>query len=510
MKMGKFLCRGFLGISFALALLAGVHACKNNAGEREIILLHTNDSHGSILPVDGMGGMAERATFIKMVRKNNPYVLLVDAGDINTGQAVSNMFDARPDIEAYNFMGYDAVTAGNHEFDKPLEVLKKQMQWAEFPFVISNVTFENQLIGKENLIKELNGVKIGLFGLTTKNTSNVSVCAKDLVFSDELETARREVRALKKSGAEVIIGLVHLGFSETTPDFITSYKLAEQVEGIDILVDGHSHSFIQEPVRINHTWIVTANQSGNFVGKGSMKVKQGKMTGFVWQPVPMKGIAPDSVLLRRLNVYLEVAKKDLETIVGKAEQNFVLFEGERNIARYEESALGNLVADALKWKAEQLHLHVNFGLTNSGGIRAGLSAGTITKGEVMSVLPFSNVLEIVEMKGEQVCRLFDFIATVPPGNGAFAQVSKEVRVEYDREAGRVKGLSIEGKPVEKSRIYRMATCDYVAAGKDGYSAGLKENNRENTSRLLSDVVMEYIAYRETITPGTDGRIRIVK
>lgn len=187
-----------------------------------------------------------------------------------------------------------------------------------------------------------------------------------------------------------------------------------------------------------------------------------------------------------------------------------LFEGERNIARYEESALGNLVADALKWKAEQLHLHVNFGLTNSGGIRAGLSAGTITKGEVMSVLPFSNVLEIVEMKGEQVCRLFDFIATVPPGNGAFAQVSKEVRVEYDREAGRVKGLSIEGKPVEKSRIYRMATCDYVAAGKDGYSAGLKENNRENTSRLLSDVVMEYIAYRETITPGTDGRIRIVK
>ena len=115
----------------------GLYIYQNNR-EYQIILLNTNDSHGSILPVDSVGGMAERATFIRMVREKNPYVLLVDAGDINTGQAISNRADAKPDILAYNYMGYDAVTVGNHEFDKPLNVLLKQMQWAEFPFVTSN------------------------------------------------------------------------------------------------------------------------------------------------------------------------------------------------------------------------------------------------------------------------------------------------------------------------------------------------------------------------------------
>ena len=137
----------------------GLYIYQNNR-EYQIILLNTNDSHGSILPVDSVGGMAERATFIRMVREKNPYVLLVDAGDINTGQAISNRADAKPDILAYNYMGYDAVTVGNHEFDKPLNVLLKQMQWAEFPFVTSNIQRNGTPLGVEYLIKEIGGVKI--------------------------------------------------------------------------------------------------------------------------------------------------------------------------------------------------------------------------------------------------------------------------------------------------------------------------------------------------------------
>ena len=134
----------------------GLYIYQNNR-EYQIILLNTNDSHGSILPVDSVGGMAERATFIRMVREKNPYVLLVDAGDINTGQAISNRADAKPDILAYNYMGYDAVTVGNHEFDKPLNVLLKQMQWAEFPFVTSNIQRNGTPLGVEYLIKEIGG-----------------------------------------------------------------------------------------------------------------------------------------------------------------------------------------------------------------------------------------------------------------------------------------------------------------------------------------------------------------
>ena len=496
-----------LFIIVAVALL-----CWNCNGKvHELVLLHTNDSHGSILPMDGLGGMAERATFVRMVREKHAGVLLVDAGDLNTGQAISNMFDARPDIESYNYMKYDAVTVGNHEFDKPVTTLFRQMQWADFPFVISNISYQDKVLGVRYLVEKINGIKVGIFGLTTKYTKNISVYAQNMRFLDEVEVARKMVEQLKTQKVDVIIGLVHLGFTETTPDFITSCKLAERVSGIDILVDGHSHSYIEKPVRVNDTWIVTANQSGRFVGQGILKVKQGKLLDFDWEPVKITGFQPDSGLLHQLEPYIEAANKDLLTVVGEATEEFALFQNGENMARYQETALGDLVADALKWKADELNLKADFALINSGGIRDGLTAGKITKGEIFSILPFANELEVVSIKGADVRRMFDFIASVVPGNGAFAQISGEVKVVYDRQAQQVKSLMIGGQSIDNERIYQMATCDYVASGKDGYVNGLGYVlGREKTSRLLSEVLMDYIRLKGVISPQTDGRIQIIK
>ena len=123
-----------------------------------------------------------------------------------------------------------------------------------------------------------------------------------------------------------------------------------------------------------------------------------------------------------------------------------------------------------------------------------------------AVLPFDNVLEVVALSGSEVRRLFDYIASIPLGNGAFAQVSREVRVVYD--SGRVRTLTIAGRPIEDDKMYYMATCDYVAAGKDGYEAGLENiTGRENTSRSLSDVLIEYIQTKGKIIPRVDGRIK---
>ena len=303
-----------------------------------------------------------------------------------------------------------------------------------------------------------------------------------------------------------------MGFTETTPDFITSQKLAAQVDGIDILVDGHSHSYIEKPEKVNNTWIVTANQSGRYVGEGKLTVKDGKLIDFSWKPVLIKGFAPDTALLRLLEPFVDAANRDLNTVVGVATDEFALYKDGRNTARYGETALGDLIADAFKWKTvEELKLPADFGLTNSGGIREGFPAGEITKGNILTTLPFSNVLEVVALKGSDVRRLFDFLATVTPGNGAFAQVSKEVKVEYDRKNKKVVSLSINNKPVVDTMTYYMATCDYVAAGKDGYDAGLGEiTNRENTSLLIAEVVIDYIKAQGKITPETDGRIKIVK
>lgn len=510
MFTGKFaFLRSPLSSVLILLFVAfGFYRC--GVSEHELVLLHTNDSHGSVLSVDSLGGMAERATFIRMMRDKYVGVLLVDAGDLNTGQAISNMFDAHPDIEAYNYMGYDAVTAGNHEFDKPVTTLLQQMQWADFPFVISNVDYGDKALGVKYLIKQIDGVKVGIFGLTTKNTQNVSVHAKEVHFRDEVKTAREMVALLKAQKVDVIIGLVHLGFNKSTTDYVTSCVLADSVTGVDILVDGHSHSYIKEPVKVNNTWIVTANQSGRYIGKGILKVKDGRLTDFRWKPVQIKGFLPDTVLANRLQPYIEAANKDLLTVIGEASAEYALFENGVDMARYKEVALGNLVADALVWKAKELGLQTDFGLTNSGGIRDGLPAGKLTKGAVLAVLPFDNELEVVAMKGSDVCRLFDFLATVEPGNGAFAQVSAEVEVVYNSSDREVVSLKIKGQPVREDQVYYMATCDYVTAGKDGYDAGLGNiTGREKTSRLMSDVLIEYIRTCGVVTPRKDGRIRIL-
>ncbi|MCI5706763.1 MAG: 5'-nucleotidase C-terminal domain-containing protein [Odoribacter sp.] len=477
--------------------------------EQTIVLLHTNDSHGSILPVSGVGGMAERATVIDSLRKlYSNKILLLDAGDFNTGQAVSNMFCARPDILAYNYMKYDAVTLGNHEFDQPVDTLLQQMHLANFPFVISNVFYRGEPLGAETLVKEVNGVRVGLFGILTKATAQISVNVQDVTFVDEVEAARKAVKILQQQGVDLVIGIVHLGFTESTPEYITSQKLAAAVEGIDILVDGHSHSYIEKPLRVNETWIVTANQSGRFIGEGKVKVRSGDIISFDWKPLPVSNVHPHETLQAVLQPYVDVANKDLQTIIGEATDTFVLFHDKENLGRYGEVALGNLITDALKWKAEQLQLHVDFALTNSGGIREELHKGKVTKGDILSILPFGNELEVVSLKGDDVIKLFDFLATVELGRGTFPQVSKEVRVVFNRESKTVTSLTIGGKPIDRNRIYHMATCDYVAAGKDGYSAGLSNVvDQQKTSVLMAETLMEYIKQQGQVSPKTEGRIK---
>ncbi|MBR4012248.1 MAG: metallophosphoesterase, partial [Spirochaetaceae bacterium] len=206
--------------------------------EYKLTILHTNDHHGATLSKDGNYGLAERATFIKSVRAANENVLLLDAGDINTGSALSNMYAAEPDILAYNAMGYEAITFGNHEFDGSLEKLQKQMEISNCPFLAANITdSKGNFLGEPYIIKDYPGFRVGVLGLTTLRTLTIASPDKDLVFADEIETATEYVKLLKeKMNCDIIIVLGHLGdvLEESTQN--TSVKLAENVEGIDIIV----------------------------------------------------------------------------------------------------------------------------------------------------------------------------------------------------------------------------------------------------------------------------------
>ncbi|MDR0719627.1 MAG: 5'-nucleotidase C-terminal domain-containing protein [Treponema sp.] len=478
----------------------------------ELVLLHTNDHHGVVLPNNGRGGLARVAAYVKAVRATNPQVLLVDAGDINTGTALSNMFAAEPDILAYNLMGYDAAVFGNHEFDGDQAKLLKQLGQADFPFISSNIKTADgaYLGGTPYLVKRYDGFTVGLFGITTLRTKIIASPDKSLTFINEIEAAREMVDVLRnRERVDIVIGLTHIGDVKEDAGHITSPELAEAVPGIDIIVDGHSHSFFEAPKKVGDTYIVSANEWGKYVGHGKLSVRDGRLVSFVWAPVE---IAPDGDVAAMLEPYIKTADESLKEVVGEAAEAFVF--GNR-LTRYQETALGNMITDANVWYFKHVYnQEIDFAFHNGGNIRAELPKGPITQERLLTILPFENYLYIVSLKGSDIIELFNFIGAIPQGSGGFPQFSGEVRYTIDKtpgqEKGVVKDLFIGGAPVDPERMYRFCTNDYILGGGDGYAVMKKAENPFNTSLLLSYVVVEYIrAQNGIISPATDGRLTVI-
>ena len=481
----------------------------------ELMLLHTNDHHGSVLPNGGRGGLAERATYIKSVRAANGNVLLIDAGDINTGPALSNMFAAEPDLLSYNLIGYEAGTFGNHEFDGSLEKLNKQLALVNFPLVSSNIkTPDGKFLGgNQYLIKNYQGFRVGIFGITTLRTEIIASPDKSLTFIPEIKAALDVVDILRnREKVDIVIGITHIGDVAESDVHITSPILAASVPGIDIIVDGHSHSFFEEPKKVGDTFIVTANEWGKYVGEGRLSIKDGKLAGFDWKPVEINNsekqtFVPDPAVTALLAPYIEKSNASLKEVVGQAADTFVF--GNR-LTRYGETALGNMITDANVWYFRTVSgQNIDFAFHNGGNMPAELPKGPITREQILTVLPFENYLFIVSLKGSQILELFDYIATVPQGNGGFPQFSKEVRYTLDVPNKEIRDLTIGGAPVDPNKTYRFCTNDYLLGGGDGYTALTGSQDPFNTSLLLSYVVIEYInSQNGVITPSTDGRMQV--
>jgi len=477
----------------------------------ELVFLHTNDHHGSILPNNGQGGIAERATFIKSVRSENQNVLVLDAGDINTGPALSNMFGAEPDYKAYNLIGYDVATFGNHEFDGAMDKLNRQIALANFPYVCSNIKTPNGkfLGGRQYLVKDYDGFRVGIIGITTLRTLIIASPDKSLTFLPEIQAAQAAVDLLLvKEKVDFIIALTHIGDIQEGEGHVTSPMLAQAVKGIDIIIDGHSHTKFDKPVKAGNTWIVSANEWGKFVGQGKLGIVDGKIVDFEWTPVAIDGsYKPDADVTAMLTPYVEKANASLKEVVGQASDTFIF--GNR-LTRYQETALGNMICDANVWYFNNNGQNIDFAFHNGGNMRAELPKGPLTREQILTVLPFENYLFIVSLKGSQIIEFFNFIGTVPQGAGGFPQFSKEVRYTLNIPAKSITNLTIGGAPVDPNKTYRFCTNDYLLGGGDGYVILTQSQNPLNTSLLLSYVVIEYIASQKgIITPALDGRMTVV-
>ncbi|MBB6478633.1 bifunctional metallophosphatase/5'-nucleotidase [Spirochaeta isovalerica] len=502
-------------VMMAVGCASGPIAPKDE--EQHLVILNTNDHHGHPVafydyPADGMGGLPARATFVDEVRASNPNVLVVDAGDFNTGRPESNFFKAEADIIGYNMIGYDLLTMGNHEFDNDFATMQEQIAKSEFPWLCANVVNEDGSY-IENvqpyIIKEYPTFKVAVLGLMTKETEQTGNPANvgGYKFLDGVEVAKELVPKLQKK-ADIVIAVVHMGIYDETEG---SMRLAKEVPGIAMIVDGHTHTKTEEPVWVKNdvtgkdVAVVSSKHWGLFVGKTDLSFMNGEVTGldFVLQPINSETYEGRADIQAAMDSYVNKVDAVLSEVIGTATDVFP-----NDNTRKMETALGDIVTDSQKWFIENQGMECDFAFQNGGGIRATLADGEIQKQTVYEVLPFDNSIALIELKGSDVIALFDKAAT-NIGAGAMAQVSKEVKFVIDSASQTVAELKINGAPVDPGKVYKVALNSYLAAGGDGYGMLKNAVSYYDTSLMQRDAFIDYVIHLGgTISPMTDGRITI--
>jgi 5'-nucleotidase/UDP-sugar diphosphatase len=454
-------------------------SCSQTPGEKSLRLtiLHTNDHHGRFWEnKDGEYGLAARSTLIKRlkeeVEKSGGSVLLLDAGDVNTGVPQSDLLDAEPDFRGMNAIGYDAMAVGNHEFDKPLKtILKQQKQWAKFPFVSANIYYEKGgRVFPSHISKNIQGLNVVIFGLTTEDTPKKSrpENSQGLFFKPSVEEAKSLVPTLREK-ADVLIAVTHTGHypdGRHGADAPGDVSIARAAKGIDLIVGGHTQKPLFEPDIVNGTIIVQAYEWGKYVGKVDLEVRGKKVKLLNYQLIPVnlkdskERIPADKDILALLKPYKERGDKSLLIEIGNLDKEFI---GRRDIVRFQETNLGNLVSKSYKEKFK-----ADIGISNSGGIRDSLYPGKLTIENVYMVLPFAGEVVTAELKGSELKTYLEYITTqLTPGSGSFPQISG-VQGVLDKASGKFKSLKINGKNLNPTQTYKIALPEFIARGGDKY------------------------------------------
>ena len=267
-------------------------------GETLITILHTNDTHSQIEPIlendktyAGKGGVARRATLVRRIRKENPNTLLIDAGDVLQGTPYFNFYKGEVEYKAMSMIGYDAGTIGNHEFDNGVEALAKAMQFANFDIVSTNYDVRGsalEKIVKPYVTKEVGRVRVGLFGLGISPQGLITPDSfKPLKYLDPVRMSRGVVKLLREQErCTLVLGMSHLGYYPNPQrDEIGDTQVAAQVDGIDFIASGHTHTFMEKPVlqkspNGKDTIIFQVGRSGIYVGRVDFTVRDGKVTAY--------------------------------------------------------------------------------------------------------------------------------------------------------------------------------------------------------------------------------------
>ncbi|GMG95426.1 5'-nucleotidase C-terminal domain-containing protein [Tepidimicrobium xylanilyticum] len=507
----KGLLSFFLSLVLVLGLLIGpVHnlAFAEEGDVVKLTIIHTNDVHSRVVgSEDSLIGYAKLATLVKEMRKEGN-VLLLDAGDTTHGLPIATISNGESIIELMNQMGYDAMVPGNHDFNYGYDRLIELNRMADFPILAANVIREDGTRDlEEYTIIEIDGIKVGIFGLTTQETKFKSnpKNTEGININDPVAVAEEMVKKLKEEDVKLVIALAHIGMDEESNPKTTD--IAKKVQGIDIIIDGHSHTMLEEGEVIGDTLIVQTGEYLKNIGVVNVELADGKISKKEAKLMTFEdalALKEDEEISNKISELEEENNQVLSVTIGQSNVDLV---GEREVVRAGESNLGNLATDAM------LDITgADVALTNGGGIRASIPAGQISKGNILEVFPFGNYIVVLELTGEDIIKALEHgVDTYPEPAGKFPHVAgMTYKIDPSKEAGsRIVELLIDGKPVELNKTYTLATNDFLAVGGDGYTM-FGDAPIVGEFEGLDEALIKYIEKIGVIDYQAEGRITTVE
>ncbi len=529
----------FVKGSIALAVLAALSGCNTSSNDSvapctenvcKLTILHTNDTHGRFWHNDkGEYGMAAQKTLVERLRAEakaaGSEVLVLSGGDVNTGVPESDLQDAEPDFMAMNSIRYDAMAVGNHEFDNPLTILEKQRQWAQFPMISANIydkTSGKRYFDPYKVFKLESGLKVAVLGLTTEDTAQLvdPNNVQTLEFRDpttEAANLGKQIRDNKE--ANLVLAITHMGHYENGQHGSNAPGDVEMARALpagtlDAIIGGHSQNPVCmepgtpdkyadfkpgddcQPDQQNGTWIMQAHEWGKYVGRAQFDYQNGKLTLIQYDLIPVnlknadgdfiqEEIVKDPELYNTLLTYQEKGQQELGVVIGATDG---VLDGERANVRNKQTNLGRLITTATAEK-----LSTDFGIVNSGGVRASIAAGDISYRDVLTVHPFGNTVNKATMSGNELLTYLGQVATKTANTGGYAQFGG-IKMTVDCQAKSVDIATIGGKAFDPAATYSFSIPSFSAAGGDGYP----KIDTINAGLVDAGVLKDYIAAKKTI------------
>ena len=507
------------------------------AADFTLNVLHINDLHSRIESINRFdstcsaddetegkcfGGIARIKTKLDERRAalaaDNSNVLTLDAGDQFQGSLFYSTYKGEAAARFMNKMDFDAMAVGNHEFDDGPEGLKKFLSMVDFP-VISGNTLVGDSTGIEGgltpyVVKEFGPEKVAIVSVLATDTPLTSSPGNDVLFIDEIRYLKSAVSELSDMGINKIVLVSHVGLSRDK-------EIAAAVDGIDLIVGGHSHTLLSNtaekaegpyPTMVKNPAgkdvpIVQAYAFSKYLGELSVVFDdEGNVISATGEPHLLDAsVEPDAeftAVVKELAAPIEGLKAQS---VGEATE---AINGRREICRTQECQMGNLVADAMLDRVKDQGIQL--AIQNGGGLRASIDAGEITMGEILTVLPFQNTIATFEIKGSEiVSALENGVSKIDEGAGRFPQVAgMSFSFDKDGDVGsRISNVMIGGMPIDMNATYKAVSNNFLRRGGDGYAPFALASNAYDFGPGLEQIVVDYLKENSPYTPFLDGRIK---